>query len=72
MHSAEQLTINFPSTEQFTLDVIDVQGRCCAVISDCSGIMNFTAAQLGINSGMYLLRATSSNTTHTSRLIIHD
>jgi photosystem II stability/assembly factor-like uncharacterized protein len=72
MHSAEQLTINFQSTEQFRLDVIDMQGRCCAVISDCSGVMNFTAAQLGINSGMYLLRATSSNTTHTSRLIIHD
>jgi photosystem II stability/assembly factor-like uncharacterized protein len=72
MHSAEQLTINFPSTEQFRLDVIDVQGRCCAVISDCSGVMNFTATQLGINSGMYLLRATGSNTTHTSRLIIHD
>ncbi|MGL5890782.1 MAG: T9SS type A sorting domain-containing protein, partial [Bacteroidia bacterium] len=71
MNSTDQLTINFPASEIFQLDVIDMQGRSCAVISNCSGAMQFSAAQLGINSGMYILRATGSKSVRSSRLIIY-
>lgn len=71
MNSTEQLTINFPASEIFQLDVIDMQGRSCASISNCSGAMQFNVAQLGVNSGMYILRATGSKSVRSSRLIIY-
>lgn len=63
-------TVNFPAASVFQLDIIDAQGRCCASVANCSGQMQFNAAQLGISSGVYLLRAANGRTVSVSKIAV--
>jgi photosystem II stability/assembly factor-like uncharacterized protein len=71
INSTDLVTINFPQAEVFQLDVIDARGRCCATVANCSGTMQFSSAQLGINSGMYLLRAADGQTVRISKILAY-
>jgi hypothetical protein len=71
INNTDFFTINFPQAEVFQLDVIDMQGRCCATVTNCSGVMQFSAEQLDMNTGLYLLRASDNNTVRISKVVVY-